>query len=336
MGLELHDWLGGVMLVALAIYAVTGGADFGGGVWDLLATGPRAKAQRRLIEQALAPVWEANHVWLIFVVVVLFSAFPPAFAAISIALYAPLSFVLLGIVLRGGGFVFRQYGQGSEAASLRWGRVFAIASIITPFFLGVTLAAVSGGHVALSPQGEAMAASNAWQSPFALVAGGFVVAVFAFLAAVYLTIEAQDAELVDDFRRRALISGMALGALSLAVLWGARLESPQFEAALLGAWWSHAVQVVVAVLAVAALAALYTRRYVWARRLAIAQVLGIVLGWGLAQHPFIVAPGLSLAQAAAPKIVLRWILPTVIAGAVLLLPCLLWLMRIFKTEAKSA
>ena len=330
MMLELHDWLGGVMLVVLAIYAVTGGADFGGGVWDLLATGPRAKDQRRLIEQALAPVWEANHVWLIFVVVVLFSAFPPAFAAISIALYTPLSLVLLGVVLRGAGFVFRQYGHGSEEAGLRWGRVFAVASIITPLFLGVTLAAVSGGDLRLSSQGEALAASDAWQRPFALLSGIFVVAMFAFLAAVYLSVEAGSSALAQDFRRRAFISGIAVGVLSLAVLMGARVSSPHFEAALLGAWWSRAVQAAVGALAVAALIAIRLRQDLWARRLAIVQVIGIVAGWGLAQYPFLIAPSLTLAQEAAPKVVLQWILPTVFAGTIVLVPCLIWLMRLFK------
>ena len=127
------------ILGGLAVYAISGGADFGGGVWDLLARGPRAAEQRRLIERALAPVWEANHVWLIFVVVVLFSAFPPAFAALGIRFHWPLTAALVGIVLRGSAFMFRSYG-GAPA----WGRVFAVASAATPFFLGVVLAAISG------------------------------------------------------------------------------------------------------------------------------------------------------------------------------------------------
>src|SRR5581483_1598761 len=117
-----------VMLAALVLYALLAGADFGGGVWDLLAFGPRAKQQRALIEHALAPVWEANHVWLILIVVLLFTAFPAAFAALMTGLHTPLMLMLLGIVLRGSAFVFRQYGAGSERASLMWGRVFAVAS----------------------------------------------------------------------------------------------------------------------------------------------------------------------------------------------------------------
>lgn len=331
MPLELHDLLGAVMLLGLAVYAVTGGADFGGGVWDLFARGPRGPAHRRLIEGALAPVWEANHVWLIFVIVVMFSAFPTAFAAVSVALYQPLSLVLLGIVLRGSGFVFRQYGKGSTAAMLRWGRVFAIASVITPFFLGVSLAAVSSGQLRLAPGGQALAPSLAWTTPFAILAGLFVVTLFAFLAAVYLILEGKDEALRDDFRRRALVSGLALGALSIAVRFAAQATTPDFANALLGDWWSNGVQAVVGLCAIMCLVALLGRQYVWARRLAIAQALGIVLGFGIAQHPYLITPDLTLAQAAAPALVLRWLLPAVGAGALVLVPCLVWLMRIFKS-----
>src|SRR4030095_3059205 len=139
----LADVMGAVMLGALVAYAVTGGADFGGGLWDLLASGPRAAGQRRLVEQALAPVWEAHHVWLIYVLVILFTAFPPAYAALGTALHVPLTVMLVGIVLRGSAFVFRQYGGGPAAAVEAWGRVFAVASVVTPFFLGAVLGAMT-------------------------------------------------------------------------------------------------------------------------------------------------------------------------------------------------
>jgi cytochrome d ubiquinol oxidase subunit II len=120
MSADLPSVLAGTIVVALTIYALTGGADFGGGVWDLLARGPRARAQRRLIADALAPIWEANHVWLIAVIVILFTAFPPAFGAIATALHIPLTAMLVGIVLRGSAFTFRSYHRPDDHVAERW------------------------------------------------------------------------------------------------------------------------------------------------------------------------------------------------------------------------
>ena len=138
--------LAGVALFAVIAYGVLAGADFGGGIWDILAGGPQRDEQRATIAKAMGPVWEANHVWLIFLIVILFSGFPPAYAALSIGLFVPLHLVLLGITLRGGAFVFRAHG-GGRAASLVWGAVFGGASVITPVLLGMSLGAVSAGNL---------------------------------------------------------------------------------------------------------------------------------------------------------------------------------------------
>ena len=143
----LAQLVGGAALAALLAYAVLGGADFGGGVWDLLARGPRAAQQRTAIAEAMGPVWEANHVWLIFLIVLLFTCVPAAFAALSVAFFAPFHLVLLGIVLQGAAFVFRAHGHAAAGVPLAWGRVFGIASVITPFLLGASLGATSAGHV---------------------------------------------------------------------------------------------------------------------------------------------------------------------------------------------
>ena len=135
-----------VMLAALVAYALLGCADFGGGVWDLLSSGPRAADQRRHIAQAIGPVWEANHVWLIFLIVVLFTCFPAAYAAASVALFWPFHLILVGIVLRGASFVFRAYGSSAAAAQRTWSRIFGIASAITPLLLGACLGAISNGR----------------------------------------------------------------------------------------------------------------------------------------------------------------------------------------------
>src|ERR1044071_7345089 len=130
------------MIASLVLCALLGGADYGGGVWDLFAFGRRAREQRALIADAISPVWEANHVWLILVIVVLFTAFPPAFAAIATALHIPITLLLIGIVLRGTAFTFRTYDVQRDDVQRRWSLVFSIASIITPKLLGTILGAI--------------------------------------------------------------------------------------------------------------------------------------------------------------------------------------------------
>jgi cytochrome d ubiquinol oxidase subunit II len=329
----IADLVAAIALGALVLYAVTGGADFGAGLWDRLASGPRKAEQRQLIEHALAPIWETNHVWLIFVVVLLFSAFPPAFAAIGTALAVPLSLALVGIVLRGAAFVFRQYGRGTVAAATRWGRVFGIGSLLAPLFLGTCLAAVSGGHIQVTPDGHVFAPAVAWCGFFPLSVGFFVLSLFAFLAAVYLATEAESRELRDDFRRRALSAGVVAGLLSLVVRASARRETARFSEALFASPWSTIAEVTVALLGLGALTALFFRRFRLARPLAIAQVAAVVLGWGVAHHPYLIAPDLKLQDAAAPAAVLQVILVAVGFGALILIPSLYWLFRVFKTPA---
>ena len=201
------------VLAALVIYALTGGADYGGGLWDLLATGPRAQRQREVIEHAIAPIWEANHVWLILVVVVLFTAFPPAFAVMMTALHVPITLVLLGVVLRGSTFAFRKYDPGGHR---RWGTIFGVASLATPLFLGITLGGLASGEVRVADGRVTTGFFAGWTRPFALACGASALGLFAFLAAVYLTVDAEgESDVQEDFRRRALVSGVAV-----ALLWG--------------------------------------------------------------------------------------------------------------------
>jgi cytochrome bd ubiquinol oxidase subunit II len=145
--LPLEVIIAAVMIAALIIYALLGGADYGGGVWDLFACGERTSAQRALIAEAIGPVWEANHVWLILVIVILFTAFPPAFATISTALHIPLTLLLIGIVLRGTTFTFRAYDVQRDDVQRRWSLVFSIASMITPLLLGIVLGAIASGTI---------------------------------------------------------------------------------------------------------------------------------------------------------------------------------------------
>ena len=328
--------LAGVLMAALVLYALGGGADFGGGVWDLLASGPRAGTQRQAIERAIGPIWEANHVWLILVMVVLFVAFPPAFAALGTALHIPLALMLIGIVLRGSAFAFRSYGAVDDAEASRWGRVFAVASLVTPVTLGLSVGAVASGRLRMANGRVVTDFVSGWLAPFPFALGGFTLLLFAFLAASYLTMESQDHALQDDFRRRALASGVLTGVLAFVCLGLAREGAPLVFEGLTRHAWSWAFQITTGLTALGALTALWKRRFALARALAIAQTTLILLGWGLAQFPYVIPPDLSFAAAAAPPQVLWTAVMVLGLGMLVLLPSLRYLFRVFKGRAVSA
>jgi len=327
--------MAGILVLALHAYVLLGGADFGGGVWDLLARGPRKAAQRALVAHAIGPVWEANHVWLILAIVLLFTCFPPAFQRLSIAMNLPLTGVLIGIVLRGSAFAFRGYGGDRDAVQRRWGRVFAIASLVTPILLGVVVGTVASGATRLEPLGLGFTAVyvTPWLTPFALAVGLFTLACFAFLAAVYLTLEAQDTELREDFRASALAAGLAVFVTAALALLLARPAAPLMRRGLLASAWAIPFQLATGAFAVTALVALWRRSYLVARFAAAAQVSLILWGWAWSQFPYILPPDLTIADAAAPAATLHLVLGTLAVGAVVLLPSLAYLFRVFKPSA---
>ncbi len=336
--LTLELCVAGVMLISLIIYVLTGGADFGGGIWDLFATGPRTKAQRTLITQAIAPIWEANHVWMIVIVVLLFVAFPVAFAAISTALHIPLTLMLIGIVLRGSAFVFRTYDVQSDTTHRRWSRVFAIASVITPVMLGVTLGAVASGTIHVDVESGAVDTDfiSAWFAPFPFAIGFFTLTLCALLAAVYLTLETDDLELQEDFRRRALIAAVGVGAMAgLSFILSAD-GAPTIRHGLGSAAWSIPFQVLTGTLAVWAIWTIWNRQFRLARILVPIQVTLIIFGWGLAQYPYLVTPNLTFSNTAAPDTVLRPVLIVLCVGIVLLVPAFWYLYAVFKGTSQQA
>lgn len=332
--MTLAELVGVVMLVALIFYALGAGADFGGGVWDMLASGPRAKQQRELIAKAIGPIWEANHVWLILVVVLLFVAFPQAFSAISIALHIPLTVMLIGIVLRGSAFVFRSYDSQTDEVQRRWSRMFAVGSIIAPIMLGACVGAVASGDIRVDLATGRVQTNffSQWAAPFPIAIGFFALALFAFLAAVYLSLEATDRELKEDFRKRALWAGVAVGVLAFVSLYLSAKGAPLIRAGLAKSWWAVQFQLLTAAVALATMTALWFRRFKAARILAITQVTLVIVGWGLAQFPYLVEPDLTFTNSAAPTSVLRMLLIALAAGAVLLFPSLWYLYRVFKTR----
>jgi cytochrome d ubiquinol oxidase subunit II len=326
----LANVLAGVVVLALNAYVVLAGADFGGGVWDLLATGPRRQRQRELIAHAIGPVWEANHVWLILAVVLLFTCFPPVFARLAITLHVPLTLMLVGIVLRGSAFTFRSYGSESDVAERRWGRTFAIASLVTPILLGASVGAVAAGRVqGRADRGFVQGFIDPWLTPFALSIGLLALCLFAFLAAVYLTLETRDAALQEDFRRRALLSGFSLFPAALLTLLLAG-EAPGMRAGLLFSARGLLIQLPTAIAAVTALLSLRQRHYRVARVAAIAQASCIVWGWAIAQYPMMLPTEMTIAGAAAPAITLELVAGALSLGALVLLPSLAYLFRVFK------
>ncbi len=323
----------GAMLIALIGYAVLGGADFGAGVWDLFASGPRRARQRRIISDAIGPIWEANHVWLILVIVILFTGFPRAFAVIMTALHIPVTLMLIGIVLRGTSFVFRAYDSPNDRVQRRWGRVFAISSTLTPVMLGLIVGGISSGKIEVDDGVVTSGWFNAWIDLFALAVGGYTLTLFAFLAAVFLTVEALDEPAVqDDFRRRALAAAVVLGVCALLVGALSVERAPELQDELLQSWWSWPLQGATALVALGALAALVTRRFFLARTLAVGQVALILLGWGLALNPYLVVDDVTIAEAAAPEITLQLLLGGLGAGALVLFPSLYYLFRVFKGQ----
>jgi cytochrome d ubiquinol oxidase subunit II len=331
--MTLADVAAGAMLLALIAYCVLAGADFGGGVWDLLGTGPRREQQKQLVDEAIAPVWEANHVWLILVVVLLFSCFPRAFAAASIALHIPLTLMLIGIVLRGSAFVFRRYGRRGPKP---WSRVFAISSTLTPVFLGICLGAVTGTGIQLVDGVPARGFLGSWLMPFPIAVGFFCLALFAYLAAVYLAVEAPEGPLREDFRWRAILSGIAVGVFALVAALLAGPATGQFRARLMQGSWSWPLQIATGAAALGAFASLWLRRYRFARALAVAQVALIVLGWGLAQRPNLLGNDLTIQGSAAPDDALRPVLIALAAGSLVLLPSFFYLFRVFKSASRPA
>jgi cytochrome d ubiquinol oxidase subunit II len=318
------------MLLSLILYALMGGADFGGGMWDLLAFGPRAAGQRKAIAEAIGPIWEANHVWLILVVVLLFTGFPTGFAGMMTALNIPFTAMLLGIVLRGSAFIFRRYDSRSDAAQRRWSRVFGIASFFTPFFQGMILGALTTGQIRIVNGQVVTGFFAGWLTLFALACGVFALGLFAFLAATYLTLDTMNQpDLQNDFRLRALWSGLTLAPIAGVVFLASKQGAPEMYRGLTH-WWAPLLLAWTSLMSIVALAALWRRWFALARIAAIGQVTLILLGWCLAQYPNLVTPDVTVNNAHAPEITLRLLVLALGAGAIVLLPSLAFLFHLFK------
>ena len=323
------DLVAGLLWLSLTAYAVLAGADFGGGVWDMLATGPRADEQRRAVAAAMGPVWEANHVWLIFMITGLFTAFPVAFAVLGTDLYLPLTLALVGIVLRGAAFVFRAHGRQALGPLTGWGAIFGAASLLAPFFLGTVAAAVATGAIRLGSAGSNM--FTGWTAPAAIVIGLFAVSLCGYLAATYLMVETEDRPALQaDFRRRAILAAFSSGVLALLALYVVALQSPRLLEALTGR--GLALLLLAIVNGPIALWAVWRSRPRLARVAVIAQVVLVLWAWVVGQWPYLIPPDLSIADGAAPEQTLSAMLGVIAVGMAILVPSLWLLFRVFKVK----
>jgi cytochrome bd ubiquinol oxidase subunit II len=321
--------------VGLTAYAVFGGADFGGGIWDLLAGGTsRGARQRDLIEHSIAPVWEANHVWLIFVLVVLWTGFPPAFAAVASTLYIPLTLAAFGMIARGAAFAFRKSVEPLGARRF-FGALFAVSSTATPFFLGCVAGSVASGQVPPGlAEGDVIAS---WVNPTSLLGGVLAVGSCAFLASVFLCDDARrgdDQVLTDQFRVRAVASAVVVGLVALAGLLVVRHDAPLLYDGLLGR--AFPCLLLSALAGLSSLALLVRRHFVAARVSATLAVAGMTWGWALAQYPYMLVPGLTIEQAAADPVSLRALLVVLLVGSLLLVPALVYMYALFSRPTVTA
>jgi cytochrome d ubiquinol oxidase subunit II len=310
------DAVAWVLWTGLTAYVVFGGADFGAGFWSLFGN----RRARELADWAIGPVWEANHVWLIFVLVVLWTGFSEAFAAIFSTLFIPLSLAALGIVLRGSGFAFHKTARrlrGRQVAE----RVFGLSSLLTPFFMGTVVGAVASGRV---PVGNAAGDPvTSWLNPLSLLIGALFVATSAYLSAVFLISDARRAHAADlerYFRKRALAAAVGAGALAIAGVLVLRSEARYVYDGLTGDGLPLVVVSLLCGAAALVLVARGARR--GARPAAVGAVVAVVWGWGIAQHPYLLPQDLTIDQAAAPSATLTSVLIVFGVAVVLVLPAM--------------
>ncbi|MCF3130336.1 cytochrome d ubiquinol oxidase subunit II [Streptomyces olivochromogenes] len=313
-----------VLLLVIAAYACAGGTDYGAGFWDLTAGGAeRGERPRWLIDHAMAPVWEVNNVWLIFVLVITWTGFPVFFQTVFAAMWLPLALAAVGIVLRGAGFALRKPARRLAGRRL-YGAVFAISSLLTPFFLGAAAGGIASGRVA---PGTAASPEN-WANPTSLLFGLLAVAMTAFLGAVFLAGDARRFSAPDldgYFRRRALVAVAVVAVLAVIMLFVTHGDAPHVWHGL-----THGVGLALVVLAaVASLATcgllLRTADARWSRVAAVVAVASGIFAWGMAQRPYLVPVSLTVAEGAGAPTTLRWLMLVTLIAVVLVFPAVAFL-----------
>ncbi len=312
-----------LMFFGVVAYAIFAGADFGSGVWDLLAgNAKRGGELRAQIDKSIGPVWEANHVWLIYVLVFMWTGFPRAFAAMITTLFVPWLFVALGIVLRGSGFAFRKFAETLGQARF-YGAAFAASSVITPFFLGMIAGAIASGRVPFEGRGDLW---TSWTGPTSLVGGVLAVLTCSFLAATFLASDSARAgkqELAEHCGRRALVSGLAAGAVAMLAVIPIEADAKTLANGLQGK--AAPLVIVSAVAGLFAMWRLWSKRYTRARVGAVIAVSAVVVGWGVAQYPDVLVDHATIDQAVGAHSTQVGLLIVFAIAAVTAVPAMVWL-----------
>jgi cytochrome bd ubiquinol oxidase subunit II len=332
---------------ALLLFALAGGADFGGGMWSFAARGEGAEEEMKLIDRAIGPIWEANELWIVVAIVILWSGFPSVFSALGISLFVPLIFVLVGIVLRGAMFSFQEHSAFAPfgGAFMIFGRAYGGISVLAPFFFGLVAGTIASGRIRFDSSGSsgrfalghpAGGYFEPWLGPFAIACGVLALAICAYLATVYMTVEAEDSpELRETYRRRGLVTGTVLGILGIAVL---PIMSFDAEYMWREIWRLPSIIFMgaAAISLVCSLVLLYLERYWWARTATIAHVASIFCAWVLAQYPYLIVPDITIRSASAPTSVLIALLILSFFYAVVLGPSLALMFYLFKRRPSQA
>lgn len=346
--MTLEILVAGALTLALLLFALAGGADFGGGIWTLLARGERGEDQARLVDRAVGPVWEANELWIVVAVAILWVGFTDAFVAYGIALFVPLALVLSGILLRGAFFAFQHeadYLPMSRAFEV-FGKAFGAVSIVSPVFFGMAAGTIASGRLRFdsAPPEDGRFATGApadgyfqaWIGPFPILIGVLALITCAYLAAVYLTMEAgDDPEMQEIFRRRGIVSGIVLAALGLLAFPAAAVDAEYMWRGLtsfpaLGFMFAAAAALA------ASVALLVTRRFWWARTAAILEVVAVFGAWASAQYPYLLVPDITVQSAASPRPALVALLILSFFYATILGPSLALMLKIFKSSSSGA
>jgi cytochrome d ubiquinol oxidase subunit II len=317
----VSDVIAVVLFFGITAYALFGGADFGAGFWDLVAGGAeRGDRPRSMVDHAIGPVWEANHVWLIFVLVVLWTSFPEAFGSIMLTLFVPLSLAALGIVLRGSSFAFRK--EVYRTSSRRnFGAAFAISSVMVPFFMGTVAGAIASGRVPAG--GVAGDTWDSWINPTSMLGGVLAVTVCAYLAAVYLVWDAKrfgDDEMVEYFRRRSIGAAVVTGVVALVGIWVLYDDARYVFDGLTSR--ALAFVIISGIGGVGSIVLLVRANHRGARIAAVGAVASVVIAWGVAQWPYMLPETLTVSQAAAPDPTLWTVLVVFLVAAVVIVPSL--------------
>lgn len=317
----MSDIIAIVLMIGIIAYAVFGGADFGAGFWDLVAGGTEAGARpRELIDRSIGPVWEANHVWLIFSFVVLWTAFPQVYASITLTLFVPLTIAALGIVLRGASFAFRKAVLRTRDRR-RFGAVFATSSVLVPYCLGAVIGAIASGQV--PPGGKAGDSFASWMNPVSILGGVLAVVVAAYLAAVNLISDARrlgDDEMVEYFRRRAIGAAVVAGITLAAGVLILREYAPY----LFDGLTSRALPLMIlsGLCGVASLVLIVRRDTRFSQWLSGTAVVAALVAYGVAQTPYLLPETVTVTEAAAPSGTLGALLVATVAAGLIVLPSL--------------